>query len=83
MKVLYFAWLKSRVGIGEEDLTPPAEVATVGQLVDWLKTRSPGHAEAFGQTSLVRAAVNLDHVGFDHPVSANDEIAFFPPVTGG
>lgn len=83
MKVLYFAWMRSRVGTGEETLSPPAEVATVGQLIAWLKTRSPGHADALRQPALVRVAVNQDYVGPDHPVSSGDEVAFFPPVTGG
>ncbi len=83
MKILYFAWLRSRIGLGEEELSPPREIATVGQLVDWLKTRSPAHAEAFAQSALIRAAVNQDYAGLDQAVAANDEVAFFPPVTGG
>lgn len=83
MKVLYFAWLKSRVGIGEEEVTPPPEVTTVGQLVAWLKTRSAGHDEALAKLDLVRAAVNQEFAGLDHPIAAGDEVAFFPPVTGG
>jgi len=83
MKILYFAWLRAKVGVGEEDLSPPGDVATVGQLVEWLKSRSPGHAQAFAQPSLVRAAVNQEFSGLDQAVGAHDEIAFFPPVTGG
>jgi len=83
VKILYFAWIKSKVGIGEEDLTPPASVATVGALVEWLKGRSRGHAAAFAELRVVRAAVNQDHVGLDHPIGPGDEVAFFPPVTGG
>ncbi|WP_043745287.1 molybdopterin converting factor subunit 1 [Paramagnetospirillum magneticum] len=83
MKVLYFAWLKAKTGVGEEDVAPPAEVATVGQLVAFLKTRSPGHAAAFEVMSTVRVAVNQDYGNLDTPVKAGDEVAFFPPVTGG
>ncbi len=83
MKILYFAWLRSKIGIGEETLAPPPDIATVGQLVDWLKTRSPAHAEAFAQSALIRAAVNQDYAGLDQAVAAGDEVAFFPPVTGG
>ena len=83
MKILYFAWLRSKIGTGEEDLTPPADVATVGQIMAWLSTRSPGHAEAFARPALIRAAVNQDFAGLDQPVGADDELAFFPPVTGG
>jgi len=83
MKVLYFAWLRAKAGTGEENLTPPADVTTVAALVDWLKTRSAGLAEAFADMRLIRVAVNQDYVGLDHPIKAGDEIAFFPPVTGG
>jgi molybdopterin converting factor subunit 1 len=83
MKILYFAWLRSKIGTGEEDLTPPADVVTVGQIMAWLSTRSPGHAEAFAKPALIRAAVNQDFAGLDQPVGADDELAFFPPVTGG
>jgi len=58
-------------------------VVTVGQIMAWLSTRSPGHAEAFAKPALIRAAVNQDFAGLDQPVGADDELAFFPPVTGG
>ncbi len=83
MKLLYFAWLRTRTGIGEEDVSLPAEVATVTELVAWLKDRGPGYAKAFAEMQAVRAAVNQEYVPFDHPVSDGDEVAFFPPVTGG
>ncbi len=83
MRILYFAWLKSTVGIGEETVDPPVTVKTLGQLIDWLITRSPKHAAAFANRERIRAAINLDYAKLDQPVSANDEVAFFPPVTGG
>ncbi len=83
MKILYFAWLRERVGTGAEEVAPPATVATVGQLVDWLKARGGGHARALADPSLVRVAVNQEYVTLTHPVRPGDEIAFFPPVTGG
>ena len=83
MKVLYFAWLRLRVGVGEETVEPPEDVNTVGELVVWLSARSAGHAEAFKEMSAVRAAVNQNYVDLDHPVAPGDEVAFFPPVTGG
>ena len=83
MKILYFAWLRERVGRGEEDVTLPEDVATVGQLVTWLRARSPGHEAAFSQGRLVRCAVNQDFATPDAAVSDRDEVAFFPPVTGG
>lgn len=83
MKILYFAWLKSRTGVGEEELTPPASVTDVGGLIQWLRGRSPGHAKALADMDVVRVAVNQDYAGLDHPVAPDDEIALFPPVTGG
>ena len=83
MKLLYFAWLRARIGRAEEQLTLPLEVRDVGALLDWLKTRGPGYAEALRDRSVVRVAVNQDYVGNEHPVRDGDEVAIFPPVTGG
>ena len=83
MKLLYFAWLKAKTGIAEEDVDPPAEVATVGDLLDWLKGRGPGYAEALADLQIVRVAVNQEYADHGHPVSPGDEVALFPPVTGG
>lgn len=83
MKILYFAWLRSKIGVPTETVDLPAEVTTAGALVEWLKTRSPRHAEALANSKLVKVAVNQEHVPYDHPISATDEIALFPPVTGG
>lgn len=83
MKVLYFAWLRTKIGVATETVDVPAEVKDVGALVEWLKTRSPKHAEALANSKVVKVAVNQEHVPYDHPVSAGDEVALFPPVTGG
>ena len=83
MKILYFAWLRTKTGIGEEAVEPPPEVRDVAGLIAWLKARGPGHADALTDLSVVRCAVNQEFVAFDHPVAANDEVALFPPVTGG
>ncbi len=83
MKVLYFAWLRERVGLGEEDLTLPPDITDVAGLVAWLRTRSPGHEAAFAHGKLVRCAVNQDFALPDATVTDRDEVAFFPPVTGG
>jgi len=83
VKILYFAWLRNKVGTGEETVHPPDGVKSVGDLVVWLLTRSTGHKAAFAELDIVRVAVNQEHVSFDCPVNAGDEIAFFPPVTGG
>ncbi len=83
VEVLYFAWMRQRTGLAAESVRPPPEVATVGALARWLADRSPGHAEAFRRPELVRAAVNQDFAGPEQPVRPGDEVAFFPPVTGG
>jgi len=83
MKVLYFAWLKSKTGIGEETVTPPPEVTDVASLIGWLKHRGPGHAEALADLSVVRAAVNQEYAPLDTPLGPDDEVALFPPMTGG
>ncbi len=83
MKLLYFAWLRAKIGIAEERIDPPAGVATVAALLDWLKTRGPGFADALKDTRIVRVAVNQAYVGRDHPLRPGDEVALFPPVTGG
>ena len=83
MRVLYFAWLRTRIGTAEEIVEPPAGVATVAALIDWLKSRGPGFADALKNQRLVRVAVNKVYVGYDHPLHPGDEVGLFPPVTGG
>ena len=83
MKVLYFAWVRQKVGMAEEDIAPPPEVRDVAGLVAFLATRSPGHAAAFADPRQLRAAVNQDFATPDALVGPGDEVAFFPPVTGG
>jgi len=83
LTVLYFAWLRERTGTSEEHVTPPAEIATVGALIAWLSARSPGHASAFADRRTVRCAVNQSFADPATRVGPGDEVAFFPPVTGG
>lgn len=83
MRVLYFAWLRERVGLAEETVSPPPEVRTVADLIVWLRGRGDVYETALADPSIVRVAVNQDYARPDHPVQAGDEIAIFPPVTGG
>jgi molybdopterin synthase sulfur carrier subunit len=83
VRLLYFAWLRARIGVTAEEVALPAEVGDVAGLLDWLRERGPRYAEALRDLSVVRVAVNQDYVGPDHPVRAGDEVALFPPVTGG
>jgi sulfur-carrier protein len=83
VRVLYFAWLRARIGCAEEELALPPEIRDVTGLLAWLRARGPRHAEALRDLSVVRVAVNQDYVGGEHPVRDGDEVAIFPPVTGG
>jgi molybdopterin synthase sulfur carrier subunit len=83
MKLLYFAWVRQFVGKAEETFTLPADVGTVAQLAQRLAVRGDGYAQAFADPARLRAAVNHNHVDFESPIRDEDEIAFFPPVTGG
>ena len=83
MKILYFAWLRERIGLAEETITPPDSVRDIAGLIEWLKTRDEGYEHAFADLKKVRAAINQDHVQFDALIAGAQEVAFFPPVTGG
>ena len=83
MKIVYFAWVRERVGKTEEIVTPPDEVRTVADLAGWLKGRGEEYANAFAEPGIVRAAIDRRHVKPDAPIAGAGEIAFFPPMTGG
>ena len=83
MKAVYFAWVRERIGKDEEALDPPAEVATVGELIAWLSARGEGYAHAFERPRVIRAAIDRAHVGHEARIAGAREIAFFPPMTGG
>ncbi len=83
MKIRYFAWLREHIGASSETLSFDPSWVSVADLVAELKTKSDGHAKALSDMTLVRVAVNYDYVDLDHTLSDGDEVAFFPPVTGG
>lgn len=83
MKLSYFAWVRERIGKASEDLTPPAEVKTVGELIAWLSSRGEEYAHAFERPDMIRAALDRKHVKHDVPIAGAQEAAFFPPMTGG
>lgn len=83
MKIMYFAWLRERIGKAEEELEPPATIRTVGELMRWLAARDEDHAAAFANPRVIRAAVDRTHVQPDAAIAGGREVAFFPPMTGG
>jgi molybdopterin synthase sulfur carrier subunit len=83
MRLLYFAWVKEKAGIAAEDVELPDGVATIAELIDWLKARGPEFENAFARAEVIRAAIDKHHVRHDARIEGAREIAFFPPVTGG
>jgi molybdopterin synthase sulfur carrier subunit len=83
MKAVYFAWVRERIGKAEEEIAPPAEVGTVGELIAWMTGRGEGYAYAFEKAAIIRAAIDRAHVKHDARIEGAREIAFFPPMTGG
>jgi molybdopterin synthase sulfur carrier subunit len=83
MKILYFAWVRERVGKQDEEIALPAAVTTVGELMTWLAKRGDEYAHAFENPKIIRAAIDRHHVRADAALAGAREIAFFPPMTGG
>jgi molybdopterin synthase sulfur carrier subunit len=83
VKLVYFAWVRERIGKGEEVVEPPPGVATVGELISWLAGRGDEYAYAFENPKIIRAAINHAHVKPSAPLNGATEVAFFPPMTGG
>ena len=83
MKLLYFAWVRERIGKAEEEIDPPAGVATVGELIAWLAGRGEEYQYAFANPRVIRAAIDRNHVRPEAKIAGASEIAFFPPMTGG
>lgn len=83
MRLLYFAWVRERIGKSEESLEPPASAVTVGDLIAWLASRGEEYAHAFEKPRVIRTAIDKVHVGPETAIRGAKEIAFFPPMTGG
>ncbi len=83
LKLVYFAWVCERVGKADEEIAPPASVATVAELIRWLSGRGEEYAHAFENPKVIRTAIDRNHVRPDTAIAGAKEIAFFPPMTGG
>lgn len=83
VKLVYFAWVRERIGLPEEEVELPPAIATIADLVGWLKGRGEEYDYAFENEGVVRAAIDHVHVKPGAPIGAAREIAFFPPMTGG
>lgn len=83
MKLVYFAWLRERLDKTEEDVELPASVQTIGDLMQWLRSRGEEYEFAFDNPKVIRAAIDKTHVRPEAKIAGASEIAFFPPMTGG
>lgn len=83
VQLKYFAWVRERVGRADEEVSLPAAVETIADLLVWLKTRGPEYEYAFDKPEFVRVAIDQTHAKASAAVAGAREIAFFPPVTGG
>ena len=83
LTILYFAWVREKVGTGEEMVDPPQEATTARALAAWLAGRSDGHRAALADLTRIRIAIDQDFADLDAPIAGAREVAFFPPVTGG
>ena len=83
MKILYFSWLKEKIGLNSQEIIKPENVETVNDLITFLKEKSENHKNAFSDLNSIKVAVNQEFVDLEKKIKEKDEIAFFPPVTGG
>ncbi|HWP25806.1 MAG TPA: molybdopterin converting factor subunit 1 [Xanthobacteraceae bacterium] len=83
MKLVYFAWVRERIGKAEEEIALPQSVGTVADLIGWLSRRGEEYAYAFENPKVIRAAIDRIHARPESSIADAREIAFFPPMTGG
>ena len=83
MNIKYFSWVRDQIGIENENISISNNIKTVEDLINHLKTISNKHQNALSDTSIIRCAVNMEVVNLDHVINDSDEIALFPPVSGG
>ena len=83
MRFKYFACVRERIGRAEEEIEVPPAVATVGDLVEWLKQRGPEYENALAEPSVIRVALDRVHAERSRLIAGATEVALFPPMTGG
>jgi molybdopterin synthase sulfur carrier subunit len=83
LRLLYFAWIRERIGLAEEIVEPPATVGTVDDLLGWLRGRGDGYGRALAEPGVVRVALDQLHADHAAPIAGVREVALFPPMTGG
>jgi len=83
MKILYFSWIRERLGMGEEVIDLPDTINTVDDFLGWLKTRGEEFEAVLEHPDVIRVAINQEHTEHDEPIGDAREIALFPPMTGG
>jgi molybdopterin synthase sulfur carrier subunit len=83
VKLLYFAWVRERIGLKDEEVELPADVTTAGDLLAWLKKRGPEYEHALAEPRAIRVAIDKVHSGPETPLAGAREVALFPPMTGG
>ena len=83
MKILYFALVRDKIGLDSEEFDLPSGIVTAGEFIEWFKTRGDTYAEVIGASDTVKMAINQEYAGPENAISNKDEVALFPPVTGG
>ena len=83
MVIKYFSWIKEQIGKSEEQINIPSDITNVNQLINYLNEKDTKYSLIFEKKELIKIAVNKTYSSFDAKISNEDEIAFFPPVTGG
>ncbi len=83
MKLIYFAWVRERIGKPQEDVELPAGIDTVSDLLAWLKSRGEEYENALQYPDVIRVAIDQEHVDHRETIKGAREIALFPPMTGG